>query len=269
MKLAPPNYFQTPNDLVDHWLPLLGEAELKVLLLIIRKTFGWHKDRDRISLSQMEKYTGMTRAACCKAINLLIQKGIILKEIEGILGTEKVYYSLIIQGETTSIPEIPPQYPENTPPSIPRIPTKETLPKDIYPKEKYKYSLPASVPCSSSVKEEKQAFKDNVFLTQKQHDELIAKHNAAFVEKCYECLSLYKHSKGIDYKSDYHAILKWVIEAIKNDSKPSKSIKIEKSDQDTPEQRKAQGGVRINSKMWAHYAKKGHNMEGYILDENA
>ncbi len=128
---------------------------------------------------------------------------------------------------------------------------------------------PVSPSSSLSPKEKKQAFKDNVFLTQKQHDDLVVNHNLIFIEKCYETLSLYKHSKGIEYKSDYHTILKWVIDAVKNDSKPSKSIKIEKSNQDTPEQRKAQGGVRINSKMWAHYAKKGHNMEGYILDENA
>ncbi len=39
MRIVAPTYFQTPNDLVDHWLPKLGEAEVKVLLVVFRKTF--------------------------------------------------------------------------------------------------------------------------------------------------------------------------------------------------------------------------------------
>ncbi len=130
MKITPPNYFQCPNDLVDHWLPLLGEAEIKVLLLIIRKTFGWHKQRDRISLSQMQEFTGLNRTNASKAIQSLTDKGIVLKEIEGILGTEKVYYSLIIQELNTGTETVLPQYQNSTPPSTGTVPTKETYTKD-------------------------------------------------------------------------------------------------------------------------------------------
>ena len=48
-----PNTFQCPNRLVDELLPELAGSELKVLLYIIRRTFGFSKDRDDISLSQM------------------------------------------------------------------------------------------------------------------------------------------------------------------------------------------------------------------------
>lgn len=267
MKITAPNYFQCPNDLVDHWMPLLKEAELKILLIIIRKTFGWHKNRDRISLTQMEEISGLSKKSVCEAIKSLVEKGIILKEIEGVLGTEKVFYSLIIS--QTSAESTPPQCKVDTPPSVKLLPTKETLPKDTNTKERNTNTDPLAQNFPSLSKEEKQAKRDNVLLTQKQHEELICKYSSSFVDQCYETLSLYKHSKGTEYKSDYHAILKWVIDAVKTNSKPSKSIKIEKSDQDTPEQRKAQGGVRINSKLWSHYQKKGHNMEGFILDENA
>ena len=60
--LTAPNYTQCPNDILDHWLPHLREAELKVLLVIIRKTFGYHKKRDKISISQIEKITGLHRS---------------------------------------------------------------------------------------------------------------------------------------------------------------------------------------------------------------
>ncbi len=36
-----PHYTQTPDVLFDELLPYLSEAELKVLLYIIRRTFGF------------------------------------------------------------------------------------------------------------------------------------------------------------------------------------------------------------------------------------
>lgn len=96
MGFSAPNTFPNPNDLVDHWLPLLGEVELKVLLVIIRKTFGWHKIRDRISLSQMEKFTGSSRRNIIDAVESLQSKGLILKETIGTEGRQETYYELVI-----------------------------------------------------------------------------------------------------------------------------------------------------------------------------
>src|SRR5579859_1926199 len=48
-----PLYTQVPDELFDFWLPRLSESELKVLLYIIRRTFGFKKESDNISLSQM------------------------------------------------------------------------------------------------------------------------------------------------------------------------------------------------------------------------
>jgi hypothetical protein len=49
---ASPSYTQVPDELFDVLLPHLGEKELKVLLYIIRRTFGFKKDEDAISFSQ-------------------------------------------------------------------------------------------------------------------------------------------------------------------------------------------------------------------------
>ncbi len=102
MRITAPTYTQTPNDLFDHWLPHLTHVELKVLLVIMRKTFGWHKVRDKISLSQLEKLTGSTQTSVSNAIKSLIEKGVIKKEIVGILGKEEVYYELIVNEDSNN-----------------------------------------------------------------------------------------------------------------------------------------------------------------------
>ena len=48
-----PNYTQVPDELFDALMVELSGAELKVLLYIIRRTFGFKRDSDTISLSQM------------------------------------------------------------------------------------------------------------------------------------------------------------------------------------------------------------------------
>ena len=55
-----PNYTQIPNRFMDELLATLNNCELRVLLSIMRKTFGWNKERDRISLSQIQKMTGLS-----------------------------------------------------------------------------------------------------------------------------------------------------------------------------------------------------------------
>jgi len=96
MQIPAPNYTQTPNDLFDHWLPFLKEIELKVLLVILRKTFGWHKTRDKISLSQLESLTGSNQTRVLKAVKSLIEKGVISKEVIGPIGKQITYYELVI-----------------------------------------------------------------------------------------------------------------------------------------------------------------------------
>lgn len=50
-----PNTTQIPNVLMDFVIPGLPEGEAKCLLYICRRTYGFHKDQDRISLSQFIK----------------------------------------------------------------------------------------------------------------------------------------------------------------------------------------------------------------------
>lgn len=59
-------------------IDLLG-AEFRVLLFIIRKTYGYHKKQDRISFTQFESGTGISRQTINKTIKNLVAKGLIVK----------------------------------------------------------------------------------------------------------------------------------------------------------------------------------------------
>jgi len=73
-----PRFTQIPDVLFDEYLPELGFAELKVLLAIMRRTYGWRKPTDAISLSQLEKGTGLSRKAVWTATNSLEEEGYIV-----------------------------------------------------------------------------------------------------------------------------------------------------------------------------------------------
>lgn len=102
MKITAPNFTQTPNDLFDHWLPILKESELKVLLVIMRKTFGWHKVRDKISVSQLSKLTGLVEETVVIAVKALQKKGLIIKQVVGRIGKQETYYELVVCEDSNS-----------------------------------------------------------------------------------------------------------------------------------------------------------------------
>lgn len=72
-----PNFTQIPNLLIDVHMPDMKEAELRVVLVVARKTFGWHKDSDRISLTQLQKLTGMSRQGVLNGIDAAMARGVI------------------------------------------------------------------------------------------------------------------------------------------------------------------------------------------------
>lgn len=59
-------------------ISLLG-SEFQILLFIIRKTYGYQKKADRISLTQFEKGTGISRPTVVKTLKNLMAKGLIVK----------------------------------------------------------------------------------------------------------------------------------------------------------------------------------------------
>ena len=61
----------------------------------------------------------------------------------------------------------------------------------------------------------KKSFAEKVRMTEEQYKALCDKHSKEFADKCIEELDLYKQSSGRTYKSDYHAILHWVVDKVR------------------------------------------------------
>lgn len=74
-----PNHTQTPNDLFDEMLPDMHEAELKVTLYAIRKTFGFHRDSFRLSITGMQKATGLSRQGVLNGAEAAEKRGTLLR----------------------------------------------------------------------------------------------------------------------------------------------------------------------------------------------
>jgi len=66
-----PNYTQTPNRFIDEYMNQVSPAATKIYLTICRKTIGWHKDTEDISLSQIMKLTGLSKNTALRATDEL------------------------------------------------------------------------------------------------------------------------------------------------------------------------------------------------------
>lgn len=77
-----PNTTQTPNEIFDEYLERFNEAELKIILVVIRKTFGLYVSGDRwTTISELLDKTGVRSN---KTISKALQSLIINKFLEAI-----------------------------------------------------------------------------------------------------------------------------------------------------------------------------------------
>lgn len=86
-----PNSTQVPDIILDQWMAELSGAEFKVLLYVARRTYGFGKDADTISLNQLahgirrkdgsvvDRGTGLSRSGVKSACVSLIEKGVLIR----------------------------------------------------------------------------------------------------------------------------------------------------------------------------------------------
>jgi len=103
-----PNYTPVPDEVFDELADVLSSAELRVLLYIIRRTFGFKKICDNISFSQLcrgittkdgqvlDRGTGLSKSTVAVAIKSLLEKKIIVvqRNKSAERGYEPTTYSL-------------------------------------------------------------------------------------------------------------------------------------------------------------------------------
>lgn len=126
-----PSYTQTPNELFDEQMREMDDSELRIMLVTIRKTLGYHKKSDPISLTQYQELSGLSRPGVLAGLRKCIAKGLI-REVatRGRRGVKA--YELVFEEDTTSKVSLPVE--ENT-----DVTSKLSLPElvnSVYPQKK-------------------------------------------------------------------------------------------------------------------------------------
>jgi len=117
-----PNYSPIPDDYIDFAMATLKGAEFKVLMYIARRTFGFKRQSDRISLTQIcsgiarkdgtiiERGTGLSRQGAVSAIHSLIDQGYIHEERSSSdeRGNEVNTYTIVFHSPNPLPDEAPP-----------------------------------------------------------------------------------------------------------------------------------------------------------------
>jgi hypothetical protein len=128
-------YTAIPNWLLDDVLPVISPASTKVLMLIMRRTAGWQRESDAISVRQFSAALNLSRPTVLKALKELIACKVIAVDYGSTHGDRDVNVYSVLGGQDFLPPS---QF--NLPPS------KESLPRgqEILP-EGGKESLPQVV----------------------------------------------------------------------------------------------------------------------------
>jgi hypothetical protein len=71
------NYSAIPNYFIDNFVSTISASECVIMLCILRKTIGFQKLEDQISLSQLVKLSGFTKKTCINCLQSLEQKNFI------------------------------------------------------------------------------------------------------------------------------------------------------------------------------------------------
>ncbi|MGC4044872.1 MAG: replication protein [Armatimonas sp.] len=85
-ELPKSGYVPIPTFYIDKVMPSLTDAELRVLLIVMRQTLGWaaeeggRKRRDWITQSQFREKTGKSRDSITRAVAALVERGLLAVE---------------------------------------------------------------------------------------------------------------------------------------------------------------------------------------------
>jgi len=119
---------------------LISPDEWRILMTIFRKTYGWHKKADWISLSQFAESTGMAKPHICRSLSKLVKRNMIIRtdNDKGVsYGFQKDYekWQKPLPKQAT-LPKQAMSVAQTGNRSLPKqAPTKETITKETITKE--------------------------------------------------------------------------------------------------------------------------------------
>jgi phage replication O-like protein O len=188
------------NEIVDALAKIrLSGEEMQVLWVIFRKTYGWHKKQDAISLSQFSEMTGLSRQHVLRAIKKLLPKMVIVVSKNG--NSQIHTYEFNKDFEQWKVLPKKVTVSKNGNKVLPKM-VRQVLPKKVHTKE-------------TITKEtiQKKHYGEFVELSEKEYEKLEEKFNS----KTQEIIDIFNTkigSKGLkswrkDHASDFYTILNW------------------------------------------------------------
>lgn len=198
-------YVTIANELAERFsLAGMNGSEHRILWVVLRKTYGFNKKQDYISLTQFQKNTGMGRNQVVDTIRSLVGKRVLLKE-NSIYGLNKDYETWVVHKRVLGGQKTPTVGGKRPP----KVGGKSTHTKDIK-------TLIQKTSAPAPEKEEKKKdpkfpfgeFK-NVLLTIDEKEKLKELYGVTVAKKYVEDLSIGIESKGYKYKSHYATIRGW------------------------------------------------------------
>ncbi len=215
LKIASPQkengFTPIANEIVDQFCKTkhrLSGDEWIILWIILRKTYGWNKPNDMISLSQFAEISGMKRQNIHRALKKLSSKKMIA--VIKIDDRKPITYSLEKDYEKWSLSTV---IKIDDRPVI-KIDDKSVINFDTNLSSKLIHTKDTVQKTIKTIKERsaltsKTKYLDTVYLSRDEFLKLEKRFGVDGARERIEELNLGVMSKGYKYKSDYHAILVW------------------------------------------------------------
>ena len=201
---VPDNSLPIIHDLVEGFAcAKLSTYEFNIIWAVIRKTYGWDKSKDWISLSQLSAMTGILPNHCSRTLKKLFEKNIFTRNGRS-FGINKNRSSWKIPKQV-----LPKQVRAITQTGISLLPkqvtTKETITKETIQKKKRALKNRGKL---ESFGEEK-----TIELSQVEWKKLCRFIGRANAKRFVQKVENWKLAKGQNYKNDYRGILTWISRA--------------------------------------------------------
>jgi len=113
MALQKDNHTKVSNEFIENYMHLLSGSAVKIFISISRKTNGWHKETDSISLSQMQTLSGLSKKQTIKAVKELEENDLI--KVDKTAGKTSNYTLNYTSKENTLVKKVHQSGEESTP----------------------------------------------------------------------------------------------------------------------------------------------------------
>lgn len=86
------------NEILENIIKLnLNSSELRILLTVIRKTYGWNKKEDKIPLTQFQEYTGLSRPTVVESLKRLVKYALLFKSKDCVYSVQKDWEKWVVK----------------------------------------------------------------------------------------------------------------------------------------------------------------------------